>query len=484
MSWLVIDLGSSSIRALLFDGDARLIPGAIRSRRHDFTTDQQGRAVADPERVKALTEACLDDILQHPVSDSIRAVGMASFAGNWLGLDSASRPCTPLFTYADTRARAQIPSLLSKLDHDPEAYHQASGCILHPAYLPAQYAWLRAERPDWAARLRRVIDIGGYLYDAWFGTRTPMSYSVASWSGLLETRRRRWHADFARLLSGDDALPGKLPRLEDYDATQTGLSPAYARRWSALRSLPFFLAIGDGAAANVGSGAVTPGTIALTVGTTSALRAVRHTERVPPGLWRYLIAAGLPLLGGATSEGGNVYQWALEQLALEPRSLQADLKARLPDQHGLTVLPLLAGERSPGWQAGATGTIHGLRRDSSGLDILQAALEAVAMRLSLIFDLLKDEDSAVMAGGGALQASPAWAQMMADAFDSPLHLLAEPEITARGVALMMRHKLDGIPLDADPPAISRVVQPQPRHAAIFSAARDRQLALYRRLYSD
>ena len=71
------------------------------------------------------------------------------------------------------------------------------------------------------------------------------------------------------------------------------------------------------------------------------------------------------------------------------------------------------------------------------LDIVQAHLEAVAIRLSLIFDLLKAPGATVVAGGGALQASTAWAQMIADAFNSPLQLLAEAEVTARGVALMI-----------------------------------------------
>ena len=58
----------------------------------------------------------------------------------------------------------------------------------------------------------------------------------------------------------------------------------------------------------------------------------------------------------------------------------------VPDGHGLTVLPLLAGERAPGWRADASGTIHGIGRHTTSLDILQAHLEAVALRLSLIYD--------------------------------------------------------------------------------------------------
>lgn len=481
MTLLVIDLGSSSARTLLFDDDARLIEGSIRSRRHDFKTDSGGLAIADAPRLRALVERCIDETLRHPAARSIRAVGMATFVGNWLGLDERGEACTPLFTYADTRSRSEIPALLEQLSGDAEPYHQATGCLLHPAYLPAQYARLRLTDRPALRRIRRIADIGGYLYRRWFGRDMPTSLSVASWSGLLESARHDWHWEYARLLGGD-SLVEKLPALADFDAAQAGLTEAYAARWTHLRDCPFFLALGDGAAANIGSGAVDASRIALTIGTTSALRVVTDIERVPAGLWRYRVAADMSLVGGATSEGGNVYQWVMEELLLGDETLAAQLRGRLPDEHGLTVLPLLAGERAPGWRAEASGAIHGIGRHTSRLDILQAHLEAVALRLSIIYDSLKAEGAAVMAGGGALLSSPTWARMMADAFESPIHLLAEAEITARGVALMMRRSLDGPPLDASQPAIESVIKPEPARARLLRQARDRQNDLYRRLY--
>lgn len=493
MAFLVIDLGSSSVRALLFDDSARLIEGAIRSRKHDFATDQDGKAQAQAERLRALTEACLDDILEHPAAGSIRAVGMASFAGNWLGIDANGQACTPVLTYADTRGHSAIAGLRQRLAGALEAYHQATGCFIHPAYLPAQYAFMRAAQPQALRQMRRISDIGGYLYSHWFGRAVPMSYSIASWSGLLDTDSATWRHDSIRLLLGAQILE-KLPALADFDACQLGLSEAYASRWKPLRNVPFFLALGDGAVANLGSGAVDAQHIALTIGTTSALRVISRRGKLPAGLWRYLVCQGMPLVGGATSEGGNVFQWAVEMLGLDLASLDARLRQRRPDQHRLTVLPLIAGERSPGWQAEATGAIHGIRRATSKLDIAQAHMEAVAIRLSLIYDQLTAEAAApdeqktaaahaVMAGGGALQASAAWAQMIADAFNTPIQLLAEAEITARGVALLLRQRLDGIALDADPPRIRRVLHPKPEHAPIFAAARARQVDLYQRLYS-
>ena len=87
-----------------------------------------------------------------------------------------------------------------------------------------------------------------------------------------------------------------------------------------------------------------------------------------------------------------------------------------------------------------------------------------------------------MAGGGALRSSPIWAQMIADAFDTPIHLLDEAEITARGIALLLRQRLDGTALDADPPCVSQILRPKAGHVIALRAARERQQELYRRLY--
>ena len=223
--------------------------------------------------------------------------------------------------------------------------------------------------------------------------------------------------------------------------------------------------------------------MALSLGTTAALRiaSAERLPRVPDGLWSYRIMRDLHLIGGATSEGGNVYEWVSKTVAL-PEDSEAQLAQRAPDGHGLTLLPLLAGERSPGWAADATATIHGLRLSTDAVDVLQAALEGVALRLAAIADQLGEGDQPVVASGGALDASPAWAQMIADALARPLHFTGEREITARGTAVLALAALDGRALSDFAPSIARTVEPRAAGVAALRAARARQEALYRKFY--
>ncbi len=179
-------------------------------------------------------------------------------------------------------------------------------------------------------------------------------------------------------------------------------------------------AIGDGAAANIGSGCISPCQVALTMGSTTAIRAIveQPTQHVPNGLWCYRVDRRRSLAGGALSEGGSLFAWLKNVLRLtDPAELEAELNSLPPDGHGLTVLPFLAGERSPGWQGHARATIHGISQATTALEILQAGMEAVAGRIALVFEILAallPEDLQIVAGGGAIHNSPAWLQIITD----------------------------------------------------------------------
>ncbi|MCO6444072.1 MAG: gluconokinase [Anaerolineae bacterium] len=474
MSTLVIDVGSSSVRVLLFDNAAEPIADAsvrqlIRFSRH---------AAADAEHLRKLTEQCIDQILTHPAAADIAAVGMATFVGNLLGVDAEGAPVTPILTYADMRSAPDAETLAQSVSM--QAAHARTGCRIHPAYHPAKLAWMRRTNPDQFARAAQWTDFATYCYRVWFGRDVPCSYSIASWSGLLNRESLTWDTAWLETLGLEASA---LPRLADYDEVYCGLSSAYAARWPNLNSVPFYLAVGDGAAANIGSGGSTPDHPVLTVGTTAALRVVTpEPGRVPLGLWAYRVDAKRHLIGGATSEGGSVYAWATAALKLDSAGLDNALLARSPGSHGLTVLPLFAGERSPNYRADATGTIHGLRLDTAPLDILHALIEAVALRLRVIFDLMGRPGEFVLAGGGALSQSPAWTQITADALGIPLYLVDQAEPTGRGVALLCGLTHNGDPIDA--PSVRAIIRPRPGIADTVAALLDRQKTLYAALYGE
>ena len=178
--------------------------------------------------------------------------------------------------------------------------------------------------------------------------------------------------------------------------------------------------------------------------------------------------------------------WARQALRLPDADvLEAAINEIQPDAHGMTVLPTFAGERSPGYAEDIRATLHGLSLDTSPIDIVRALMEGIAMRLATICDALRDGGIAqagalLAASGGALQASPAWCQMIADAAGVPLEVSDKPEATSRGAALLAT----GYWLKEMQPIAnsqSLIYHPNPQHHSIYRAAMARQQELYAKL---
>jgi gluconokinase len=215
-----------------------------------------------------------------------------------------------------------------------------------------------------------------------------------------------------------------------------------------------------------------------------AWRAERAT--IPWGGWCYRVDGRRFVMGGALTNGGNLFAWMRATLKLPGiGAAERELAAMAPDAHGLTVLPFLAGERSPGYAAEAQAAILGLDLATRPIDILRAGLEAVALRFALLHDILKVEAPEVrqiVATGGGLLRSPAWVQMMADALGRPVVASGEPEASSRGAALLALEALGASPaIEAVPAATGRVYEPNPVHHARYREAQQRHRRYYREL---
>ncbi len=476
MTFLILDAGSSSVRALLYDARGRPAPGLVARRTHTFSLGDNGAVTAGFDALASLMEACVDEALLHPAAQTVDAVGMATFAGSLVGLDAAGRAITPVYPYADTQPAADAAALAHVIDG--HAAHQRTGCRVHSAYQPARLRWLARTQADTYARTDLWCDFSSALYTRWFGRPVPISHSAAAWSGLLNRAALAWDAEWLAQLALDE---NRLPALANWRSAERGLKSDFARRWPTLANTPFYLALGDGAAANFGSGGG-DGAPVLTLGTTGAIRLIRPSlyDPLPDALWEYCLDRERRLLGGATTEGGSTADWCRTALGLAAKDLNTAL-ARPPDSHGLTALPLLAGERSPGWHEAARGTLHGLSPSSTRLDMAQALLESVALRLRAIAEVLDVRGQPLWAGGGAFKALPKWASVVASAIGSPLRLLDEPEPTARGVALLLAGERSS-GFAPEPQRVRAEVMPVIETATVWDAAAERQVALYHALY--
>lgn len=480
---LALDVGTSSCRASLYDARARRVDGRAIQCSYTPRTTPEGGAELDPEQLAELVAGTLD-ALADQAGGAIAGVGAVALSCFWhslLGLDERGRAVTPVLLWMDARSRAEAAALKQELDE--RAVHGRTGCVLHWSYWPAKLRWLRRQDPQRYRTVRRWVSFGEFLAMRLLG-EAAVSVSMASGTGLLNQHTADWDSE---LLA---ALPLERERLSPLTDTsepgQAVLQPAYAARWPWLRGVPWLPAVGDGACSNLGAGCTTRERLALMIGTSGALRAVWRADDlvIPWGAWCYRADRRRFVVGGAINDGGSLLSWLRATLQLPSlASAEEELATLEPDGHGLTVLPLWAGERSPGWAADARGAIVGLRLHTRPIEILRAALEAIALycgRLAAIVRAAVPEAREVVATGGALLRSPTWLQIMADVLGQPVLASAEPEASSRGAALLALEALGLLPggIEALPPDIERVYEPIPAHTERYRAAAERQHRLY------
>lgn len=478
---LTLDIGTSSVRAMLFDKDARAVPGLEARVETIVHTTADGGVEMEPMAVIDGVMRCIDEILSlaGPRASQIIGVGCDTLVSNIVGIDNDGTPITPLYTWADTRS-GQVAAELRAI-YDEAAIHDRTGCLLRSSYLPAQLRWLRQAQPDLVERVVRWVSIGELLHVHLFG-RATVSYSVASWTGLLDRRRLQWDEQMLQLAG---ITPDNLSPLGDRDHPVSGLLASYARRWPVLSQIPWFPAVGDGVASNTGCGCVQPDRIALALGTSGALRVMveQDVTSIPYGLWSYRVDRRRSLVGGALSEGGNLWAWLRESLvsAKSDDEVEAQMAELIPDSHGLTFLPFLAGERSPGWHSAARATISGIGLHTQPIEIIRAGLESIGYSFKSLAGLVKDAvpgTSAIVASGAPLR-SELWAQILADVLQLPLTVSDEAEATSRGVAVLTLEALGQIQnLDDLPAASGRLVSPVEEYGPIYQAGFERRQDLY------
>ena len=485
---LAIDIGTSSVRAALYDARATEISGTESRLMRSFCTTADGGAEVYAESAVEHVAQTVDALLARaaPFASRIEVVAISCFWHSLVGTDIEGRAVTPVFGWADTRASSWTEELRRRFDEG--ATHARTGCRFHSSYWPAKLLWLQEERADIYRNAHRWMTFGEFLLLRFCGA-AEIGISMASGTGMLDIRTCAWDEE---LCAGLGIAAEQLPPISPVHKSTTGLQKDYARRWPGLNRAQWFQSIGDGATNNIGAGCVTLGSMALMIGTSAALRVLWKGEPpdfLPSALWCYRADSERVVLGGALSDGGGLYSWMSGALALgeDEEELTNTLARMEPDAHGLTLLPFWAGERSTLWAAHARGAILGLTMHTRPLEILRAAMEAVAYRLALIKLALERvaPASKITASGGALAASRVWTQIICDTLGSPIKLSAVTEASSRGAVLLALEATGKIKSIEDVPApLGQTFEPDMAHHERYQRGLQRQQKIYEQIIAD
>ena len=480
---LALDLGSSSVRAIVFEaagrGDLTAVRGALARRPRRLTSAEPGQATFDAGNYFADLVACLDELNAKGALDGVTEVALDCQWHSVLALGPGGHPLSPVVSWADTRPQRALPG------STPEALEQLrqrTGCAFAPMYWTWRLPWLQSElgRGGGGRSPARFVGFSEYVGLELLDDPS-MSVSMASGTGLFSTATLCWD-DEALELAGVSALA--LPQLAA-PGWRGLLTPEWRRRWPALAGASWHPALGDGAAANLGVGCSSPNQAAITIGTSAAVRSVRPgpgRSVLPAGLWRYCVDRERTVTGAAYSSGGQLYAWALSlwegtassgaralaalrsagagrELARHLKPVRYDVIVDVPPgSDGVLVLPWHAGTRPPAPAVPAgRGVVLGLGLGHTGAHIVSAAVEAVCFQLAGgLADLELGASGAVrppvgqpievptevpievpmevVVNGGAIEGSRWWEQRLAAALGRPVLCSSVPETTARGAA--------------------------------------------------
>jgi gluconokinase len=476
---LAIDIGTSSVRATLYGR-------ALQPLRHGGQVKYRWRVAVDGsvETAASAIERALGDAIDSALAGSdapVDAVGIAAFWHSLVGVDAHGRPVTGVIPWTDTRSAAEVDRLRDQVDE--HALHARTGCRLHTSYWPSRLRWFRRHDAKTFRRVARWMSLPALVERHWLG-RDADSVSQASGTGMFLHHRLSWDDEICRAC---DVSPDQLGRIVDLDDDTAEPSGTIARRWPQLRHARWVPAAGDGAVNDLGAGCTTAGKTALMIGTSGALRQTWTTHaapQVPFGLWRYWLDRHRVVVGGALSNGGNLVAWMRQTLRPDDAPhLESRIARMPPDSHKLTMLPFLAGERSPDYLPDARAAIVGLRLATTVDEIARAGLEAVAYRFLHVRDeLMKVTPVTRLVGTGtAMSESKVWPQILADALGCPIALPREAELTSRGAAVLALEQLGLTPRSLDP-SVARVFHPDAKRHQTYRAAADRQQQLMKVLH--
>ena len=452
MTVLALDMGSSSVRAAICDDDANPIDGRLTRREFRATQQESGAGVIDPDVYVANVVACIDELSDAGALSGLEAVAISSQWHSVLPVDPDSgRPRAQVLTWLDTRAEPR------RWPDDPEAFHARTGAWQHTLYWTAKLPWLRERRPGPI----RFVGLPDYVRRILLGS-DDTSVSLASGTGMLNHRENDWDAEALRLAGAERS---ELPVIDDTPRTLVG---RWRDRWPELADVPWHPAVGDGAASNLGSGAGEPGTAAITVGTSLALRVV-HTEdtALPAEVWRYRVDSDRYVSGIAFSGGGVLYAWLTRMLKLDKRA--GEPSGVPPGGSGLLVLPMHAGSRPPGTLPGGSGAMLGVSLDTSEQELIAGTLDGVSLTAANALETLEamtGQQLRVALGGGAAYASAWWRRSLAAATEHEMHVVSDPEVGVRGAA--------AIALGLVPSCPETVVHPDAEDVRRFAGQRARQ----------
>lgn len=443
--WIGVDVGTTGVRAIAYDVNGNSVSSAEEF--YPLLTPHPDWAEENPLQIFEAVEKVVSEaagVLRYK-NRTLAGIALSTVMHSFAGLDEHYEPLMDMQTWADSRS-AGIVREMKKDEALCRRFYEKTGCPIHACYPLAKVLWLKENMPDIFAMTKYIGSLKDYIFRGLTG-EWVIDHSGASTSGMYNEQKMAWDDE---ILAYAGLKKEQLPPIVS-TTYQNGLSKEAAEAMNLPVGLPVVIGATDGVLVNVGIGAVEPGQLSATIGTSGALRMLTRKPMVDSKMrtWCYNLTDDMWVAGGAINNGGMILRWVrdkichytkshLENLDVDGYDLMTMKAAHVaPGSDGLIMLPCFTGERAPYWNSELRGMFFGLSLNHSRSHMIRAALEGICYSMNAVFAALKEfgeiKDIRV---SGSFTKSELWLQILSDILNEELTLPNNSEGAAFGAAVL------------------------------------------------
>lgn len=430
-----IDIGTTSTKCVLYDLNGKVIAHANQG--YQLYQTEPGMAEEDPEEIFSAVIRTMQQVLKDVDSHNLKFVSFSTAMHSLILMDENDHPLTRAITWADNRAVSYSDELINS-GLGAELYAK-TGTPIHPMSPLSKMLWLKKEHTDLFEHAKKFIDIKSYVFFKLFGIY-KIDYSIASATGMFNIFNLKWESQVLNLLNIEET---RLPEVVSTTDSVSEISKKYRAILGISADIPFVFGASDGVLSNLGVNAIDPDVVAVTIGTSGAVRVVVDKPVIDPNgkLFCYALTKNKWVVGGPVNNGGIVFRWVRDQLF--DNKVSYDELTKMADKvpagsRGLLFQPYLGGERAPIWNAYARGSFFGLTRQHTRSDMVRSSLEGIVFNLYEVMCLIEKitgKPVSIQATGGFARSSM-WRQMLADIFNQDVVVPESFESSCLGAVVL------------------------------------------------
>ena len=383
MDVLCFDLGSGGLRGARFNEKLEVL--AMKEESWDIHRDAAGRATLSAYDIECAFHNVAGKLTKGSTPE---AICISSFMHSFLVLSSCCAALTPVYTWLDSTGATGLKVVRDRIG---DTFHEKTGCHYHPMFPVFKLAANPAGRGNRVASPK-----------AWLGWELTANFledfGMASASGLLNAKSGDWDLDLLKIVGLELQ---DLPRVVRPESI-VGKVGEEGSRFGLPNGVALVSGSGDGFLANIGSACTTHKRLAVTLGTSGVARQMVAEPALNPtaGTFCYRADSAAFLLGCASSNGGNVLDWARDEFGRSSITAQ--------NQDIPIFLPWRNGERSLEWNPELREIWCERRPDHTPEQLRRAVTEGVLFNLAQYVEVIEREsvrvaEEIVLSGNGFLE---------------------------------------------------------------------------------